>query len=274
VSRQVSQAPGQASGQASGHAPGPARRQASGQRHTPWRAAFFALAITGIVAGVAWALVGSRFLVVRSIQVTGTHLVPRSEVLAAAGIPDGLPLIRVNTAAVAVRIERITQIESAQVSRAWPTGVTISVRERTPVLAVASGRGYQLIDKFGVAVEPASPPLRLPRFVFPPGSQSAGSQSAGSQPAGPQVLASLRGSPAVYAAAAVLRELPASLASKVTEVAASSPSDVTLTLSGGITIVWGGTDRPAAKAKELGVLMRIRARSYDVSAPGTAMTGG
>jgi cell division protein FtsQ len=213
--------------------------------------------------------VGSRFLVVRSIQVTGTHLVPRSEVLAAAGIPDGLPLIRVNTAAVAVRIERITQIESAQVSRAWPTGVTISVRERTPVLAVASGRGYQLIDKFGVAVEPASPPLRMPRFVLPPGSQSAGSQSAGSQ-----ALASLRGSPAVYAAAAVLRELPASLASKVTEVAAPSPSDVTLTLSGGITIVWGGTDRPAAKAKELGVLMRIRARSYDVSAPGTAMTGG
>jgi cell division protein FtsQ len=213
--------------------------------------------------------VGSRFLVVRSIQVTGTHLVPRSEVLAAAGIPDGLPLIRVNTAAVAVRIERITQIESAQVSRAWPTGVTISVRERTPVLAVASGRGYQLIDKFGVAVEPASPPLRMPRFVLPPGSQSAGSQSAGSQ-----ALASLRGSPAVYAAAAVLRELPASLASKVTEVAAPSPSDVTLTLSGRITIVWGGTDRPAAKAKELGVLMRIRARSYDVSAPGTAMTGG
>jgi cell division protein FtsQ len=241
----------------------------SGQRHTPWRAAFFALAITGIVAGVAWALVGSRFLVVRSIQVTGTHLVPRSEVLAAAGIPDGLPLIRVNTAAVAVRIERITQIESAQVSRAWPTGVTISVRERTPVLAVASGRGYQLIDKFGVAVEPAGPPLRMPRFVLPPGSQSAGSQSAGSR-----ALASLRGSPAVYAAAAVLRELPASLASKVTEVAAPSPSDVTLTLSGGITIVWGGTDRPAAKAKELGVLMRIRARSYDVSAPGTAMTGG
>jgi cell division protein FtsQ len=255
-----------------------------GPRHTPWRAAFFALAITGIVAGVAWALVGSRFLVVRSIQVTGTHLVPRAEVLAAARIPDGLPLIRVNTAAVAVRIERIPQIESAQVSRAWPTGVTISVRERTPVLAVASGRGYQLIDKFGVAVEAASPPLRMPRFVLPAGSQSAGSQSAGSQSAGsqsggpqsggPQALASLRGSPAVYAAAAVLRELPATLASKVTAVAAPSASDVTLTLSGGITIVWGGTDRPAAKAKELGVLMRIHARSYDVSAPGTAMTGG
>jgi len=268
VSRPVSQAPGQASGrvprETPGQAPGQARRQVSGPRHTPWRAAFFALAITGIFAGVAWALVGSRFLVVRSIQVNGTHLVPRAEVLAAAGVPDGLPLIRVNTAAVAVRIERIPQIESAQVSRAWPTGVTISVRERTPVLAVASGRGYQLIDRFGVAVEAARPPLRMPRFVLPPGSQSAGSQA----------LASLRGSPEVYAAAAVLRELPASLASKVAEVAAPSPSDVRLTLSGGVTIVWGSTDRPAAKARELGVLMRIRARSYDVSAPETAMTGG
>jgi cell division protein FtsQ len=280
VSRQVSQAAGQASGQAPGQAPGQVRRRVSGQRHTPWRAAFFALAITGIVAGVAWALVGSRFLVVRSIQVTGTHLVPRAEVLAAARIPDGLPLIRVNTVAVADRIERITQIESAQVSRAWPTGVRISVRERTPVLAVASGRGYQLIDKFGVAVEQAArPPVRMPRFMLPPGSPSAGSPAAGSpaggsQSAGPQALASLRGSPAVYAAAAVLRELPATLASKVTEVAAPSASDVTLTLSAGITIVWGGTDRPAAKAKELAVLMRVRARSYDVSAPGTAMTGG
>jgi cell division protein FtsQ len=275
---------GQVSGPVAGQGSGPAAGQVSGpvggHRHTPWRAAFFALAIAGIVAGVAWALVGSRFLIVRSIQVNGTHLVPRSEVLAAAGIPDGLPLIRINTATVAHRIEGIRQIESAQVTRAWPDSVTITVRERTPVLAVASGGGYQLIDKFGVAVEQAArPPLRVPRFTLaagsqPAGSQPAGSQTAGSQTAGAGFVAALRGSPAVYAAAAVLRELPASLTGQVADVTAPNASDVTLTLADGITIVWGGTDRPAAKAKELGVLMRTHARSYDVSAPETAMTGG
>jgi len=256
-----------ASGSASGPANGPASGPATGQRHTPWRAAFFALAILGIVAGVGWALVGSRFLVVRSIQVTGTHLVPRADVLAAAAVPQGLPLIRVNTAAVAHRIERIRQIESARVSRAWPDALTISVRERTPVLAVPSGRGYQLIDRFGVPVlQAATRPKRMPRLTLQPGpAGSAGAVVA---------IASLRDSPAVYAAAAVLRELPARLAARVTTVAAPSASDVTLTLADGVTIVWGGPDRPVAKAKELTVLMHTHARSYDVSAPETAMTGG
>jgi cell division protein FtsQ len=49
---------------------------------------------------------------------------------------------------------------------------------------------------------------------------------------------------------------------------------VTLTLADGVTVVWGSADRPAAKAKELTVLMHTHARSYDVSAPETAMTGG
>jgi cell division protein FtsQ len=258
---------GQVKAQASRQPSGPVSGQAAGQRHTPWRAAFFALAIIGIVAGVGWALVGSRFLVVRSIQVTGTHLVPRAEVLGAAGVPRGLPLIRVNTAAVAHRIERIRQIESAQVSRAWPDALTISVRERTPVLAVASGRGYQLIDRFGVLVlQAATRPKHMPRFTLQPGSVGSAGAVGG--------VASLRGSPAVYAAAAVLRELPASLAAAVTTVAAPSVSDVTLTLADGVTVVWGSADRPAAKAKELTVLMHTHARSYDVSAPETAMTGG
>ena len=276
----MSQAAGQASGQAPGQAPGQVRRRLSGQRHTPWRAAFFALAITGIVAGVAWALVGSRFLVVRSIQVTGTHLVPRAEVLAAAGIPDGLPLIRVNTAAVADRIERITQIESAQVSRAWPDrGEDLGARAHAGARGgqwprVSADRQVRRGRGAGRQAAAADAALHAAPGSPSAGSPSAGSPSAGSQSAGPQALASLRGSPAVYAAAAVLRELPATLAGKVTEVAAPSASDVTLTLAGGITIVWGGTDRPAAKAKELAVLMRVRARSYDVSAPGTAMTGG
>jgi len=43
---------------------------------TRWRAAFFALAGLGLIAGVAWALFGSRLLVVRSVAVTGTHRVP------------------------------------------------------------------------------------------------------------------------------------------------------------------------------------------------------
>lgn len=93
-------------------------------------------------------------------------------------------------------------------------------------------------------------------------------------PAGSAQPAALRGNPAVYAAAVVVRELPRYLARKLVSVQAPSSTEVTLRLSGGVSIVWGGTDRAAEKAKELAVLMRTHARSYDVSAPGTAVTSG
>jgi cell division protein FtsQ len=246
--------------------PGPAAaiRGSRPGGHQPWRAAFFALAAVAIVAGVGWALLDSRFFVVRSVTVTGTHLVTGAEVRSAAAIPPGLPLIRVNSAMIAQRIERIRQVQSAQVSRDWPDGVTIAVIERRPVLAVTSGRGFQLIDKYGVVVEsssrrpPALPSLELSAV---PGS-------------GPVSVPELRGSPAVYAAAVVLHELPRYLARSVVSMQAPSATEVTLRLARGITIVWGGTDRAAQKSRELAVLMRTHARSYNVSAPGTAVTGG
>jgi len=228
------------------------------------RYVFFALAAVAIVAGVAWALLESRFFVVRSVHVTGTHLVTGAEVRSAAAIPPGLPLIRVNSATVAHRVERIRQFQSARVSRNWPDGITIAVTERTPALAVRTGSGYQLVDRYGVAVESAAQrPPGLPLF-----------QPAALPGSVPVSVPALRGSPAVYAAAVVLHELPRYLARSVVTVQAPSASVVTLKLARGITVVWGAPDRPAEKARELALLMRTHARTYNVSAPGTAVTGG
>jgi cell division protein FtsQ len=244
--------------------PAPAARGSRPGGRQPWRAAFFAVAAVAIVFGVGWALLDSRFFVVRSVTVTGTHLVTGAEVRSAAAIPPGLPLIRVNSATIAHRIERIRQVQSARVSRDWPDGVTITVIERRAVLAVWSGQGYQLIDKYGVVVESASRrPPALPSLELSavPGS-------------GPVSVPELRGSPAVYAAAVVLHELPRYLGRSVVSMQAPSATEVTLRLAHGITIVWGGTDRAAQKSRELAVLMRTHAHTYNVSAPGTAVTSG
>jgi cell division protein FtsQ len=229
-----------------------------------WRAAFFALTAAAIVAGAVWALLGSSLLVVRSVTVTGNHLVPTAEVLQAADVKFGTPLVRINTSAVARRVEGITQVQSARVSRHWPDAVVITVQERTPALAVASGRGYVLIDKFGVAV------IRVARR--PPGMVVLSWPASSSAPSSP-ALASLRGSPAVRAAVTVLRQLPPRILGLVRWLAVPSASAVTLDLRGGITVRWGGTDRPAAKAAELAILMRTKATYYDLSDPGIAVTG-
>jgi len=223
---------------------------------------FFALVAVAIMATLAWALLGSRLLIVRSVQVTGTGpLVSRAEVLRVARVPRGLPLIRLNAAAVAARVERIQQVQSATVTRSWPSTVTISVLPRTVVFAVASAGGYALVDAFGVTVrQSVSRPAALPLLAV---------GGLGAAPAG-----SLRGSQAVLAAARVLRELPPTVVHQVQLVLAASASAVSVRLTDGIVVVWGSPRRGAEKARELLLLMRTHASYYDVSAPGTAVTRG
>ena len=222
-------------------------------RYNKWKAGFFALAVVGVVAAAAWALLGSRFLVVRSVAVNGTHVVPKSEVLAAADIPNGLPLMRVNTGAVASRIERIAQIQSASVTRDWPDHIVITVTERTPVFAVASGGTFDLVDPTGVTVrQVAKAPRGMPRFVT---SQT------------------LLHNPGVAAAASVLRSLPPSMARQVKSVTVPNLDAVTLHLADGVTVDWGSAGQTTEKAHVLAILMHTHAHYYDVSAASTAVTG-
>jgi cell division protein FtsQ len=231
-----------------------ARLRVRSRRH--WRAALLALALAAIVAGAAWVLLGSRLLAVRSVVVTGTRLVPQSEVLAAARIVPGTPLIRVNTAQVAARVEAIQQVQSAQVTRSWPDRVIIAVRERTPALAVpAPSGGFDLVDPDGVIVRwAARRPPGLPLYLTT------------------ALISSLRGDPDVGAAATVVGELPARLRASLISVTAPSPDQVTLRLTHGVTVLWGGTGDARQKAEELGVLMPTHASYYDVSGAGTAVT--
>jgi len=241
--------------------PGPLASGSLARTPSPWRTAFGLLAVLGLAAGVAWALFGSPLFVVRSIVVTGTHLVPAGQVRAAADIPTGLPLIRVDTGAVTGRVERIAQVKSVQVARSWPDRIVITVHERTPALAVpvpasvSAAGGYDLVDGAGVIVRwSRTRPAGMPAY-----------QAAG----GP---ATLRGSAVVAAAVTVLHEVPRGIARSAAAVSAPSPQAVTLRLASGVTIVWGGTDHASAKARELAILMRTHARYYDVSAPGSAVT--
>ena len=61
---------------------------------SPWRLAFYGVAVVGLLVGIGWALLGSKLLVVRSVVVTGNHLVPASQIRATAGITPKVPMIR------------------------------------------------------------------------------------------------------------------------------------------------------------------------------------
>ncbi len=230
---------------------GAARRGAD-----PWRVAFFGLLSAGIVAAAGWVVLGPTLLVARHVLVTGANrLVPAAAVREAAAITLGTPLVEVNTAAIARRVEAIAPVASAQVSRSWPDTIVISVTDRVPALAVPDAGKYALIDGSGVTVRwSARKPAGMPLLAAPPPV--------------------LRGNPAIRAAVAVLAELPASLRRQVSSVSAPGADAVTLHLSTGITVRWGGTGQASRKAAELAILLRTHARYYDVSDPTTAVTQG
>jgi cell division protein FtsQ len=231
--------------------PGARRR-----RLDPWRAAFFGLAVAALAGGVAWALLGSSFLVVRSVMVTGPAGW-RAEVLAAAGVRIGTPLIRVDPGAVMRRVERIRQIQSARVTRSWPDAVVISITPRTAVFFVPERRGYEVADSYGVVLRRVSArPARLIALTRPGG-----------------ITQPMRRDPAVLAAGAVVRTLPAWLRALVTSVHAAGPADIVLVLRGRVDVRWGSPGHAAAKASETAILLRTGAAHYDVSDPAVAVTG-
>jgi cell division protein FtsQ len=227
---------------------------------TRWRAAFFALAGLAIVGGAGWALLGNRVFVVRSVTVTGTHVLASGQVIAAADVSLGTPLLTVDAGAVTRRVEAIPLVASATVTEDWPDHLVITVTERVPAMAVRmAGGGYDLVDPTGVIVRwTKTQPAALPVLVT-------------SAPGG-----ALRGDPAVTAAAGVLAELQPWLARQVAEVTAaavpSGPQEVTLNLRDGKTVQWGSVGNAAQKNRELSILLPGHVRDVDVSAPGTVVT--
>jgi cell division protein FtsQ len=237
------------------------------RRRTPWRAAFLALAVVAVAGGVAWALLGNRLLVVRSVTVTGTHLVTPAQVIAVADVPLGTSLVGVNAGQVAHRVETIRQVASATVSKDWPDHLVITVHERVPVVAVRmAGGGFDLVDPTGVIVRwSTTDPAGLPVYM----TSVAGD--------------ALHGDPALATVAAVLAELSPSLSGQVADVGveqvaagpgvtASEAYQVLLGLRDHKSVLWGGTDSAAQKNRELAILMQGSATYVDVSSPGTVVT--
>jgi cell division protein FtsQ len=239
---------------------GRAVRRRPRRTRTRWRAAFFALAGVTIVAGVAWALLGDRVFVVRSVTVTGTPAAEDAQVIAAADIRIGTPLFSVDTGAVTRRVEAIRVVASATVTEDWPDHVVIAVTERVPVMAVRmAGGGYDLVDPTGVIVSYVKArPATLPVLL----TSLAGT--------------ALHGAPSVSAAADVLAELQPWLARQVAEVSAApvpaGPQQVTLNLRDGKTVQWGSAGNAAQKNRELAVLLPGGVHDVNVSAPGTVVT--
>jgi cell division protein FtsQ len=233
-----------------------AKRAARGRATTPKPVArgavrglkLFLLSLLLIVAitGVGLILYFTPVMSARSIVVNGIGAVTRDEVLDAAHVQPGTPLLQIDTDGVADRVAAIRRVASAHVQRDYPSALMITVVERIPVVVKDLPDGPHLFDRDGVDFATAPPPPALPYIdVDNPGPAD----------------------PATKAALAVLTALRPEVVAQVSRIAAPSVASITLTLADGRTVIWGTNDRTEEKAQKLAALLTRPGRTYDVSSP-------
>lgn len=202
------------------------------------------LAVVG--AGLGLVLYFTPAMSARNIVVTGLSVVTREEVLDAAHVRPGTPLLQINTNQVADRVAAIRRVASARVQRQYPSALRITIVERVPVAVKDFPDGPHLFDRDGVDFATGPPPPALPYLdVANPGPTD----------------------PASKAALQVLMALRPEVAGQVGRIAAPSVASITLTLGDGRVVIWGTTDRTDEKAEKLTALLTQPGRTYDVSSP-------
>lgn len=226
----------------------PAEPERSTASRRPWfkRPLVIAPLVLVMVVGLAVAAWLSPVLSVRGTEVRGATTVSEDEILGLLAIPQGQPLLRVDTGAAAARVATIAKVASARVQRMYPSTIRVTVTERVPVVFVDSPQGTHLLDASGVDYEIAPPPPGVARLVTP-------SPGWNDQP----TLAALQ----------VLASLPPDLRAQVGEIAARSISDIALTLLDGRVVHWGGVEKSDRKAAVTAPLLSQPGQVYDVSSP-------
>ena len=206
----------------------------------------WSVAIAVLVVGLGLVLYFTPIMSARSIEVTGLGVLPQEDVVAAAAVAPGTPLLQVDTDAVAGRVASIRRVASARVQRQYPSTLRITVVERVPVVVKDYPDGVHLFDEDGVDFATGPPPPGVPYLD--------------TENPGPN-------DPATKAALKVMTSLRPEVAGQVGRISAPSVASITLTLVDGRTVVWGTTDRTEEKALKLAALLTQPGQTYDVSSP-------
>lgn len=227
-----------------------------------------ALALALLASGAFWTLYGSPWLRVERVEIVGTGVLTPEQVRDAARVPVGSPLVTVDTDAIEDRVRgRLRRVDGVEVSRSWPHTVEIALVERTPVLYVEQGGRFVEVDDDGVRY--ATVP-RAPKGV--PALELAPSRAASAAPS----LRRFGEDRLVREAVRVARDLPPAVREAVRTVTVRSYDAVSLELTGNRTVVWGSSEKGAAKARALTALMKATpgARHFDVSVPTAPASSG
>lgn len=190
----------------------------------------------------------SALLAVTRIDVVGVERLERADVVGAAAIAPGDPILRLRTRRAAEAVLALPLVREATVQRTGPTSVRIAVAERRPVLIARGGGRAVLLDRDGVAVaapEPGDVGLPEVELVVAP----------------PDVGRSVVDLGALANAHRAWVGLSGPLRARVVRLIAPDEERLELVLDSGVRVRFGRAEELAAKIRALGAVLADTAGS-------------
>lgn len=215
------------------------------QRRRRWIVRGTAVGLVLLIAAGVYLVFFSPVLETRDVTVEGTSLLTVDDVLGAAAVETGVPLALQDTDAIEARVEDLPPVREATVSRDLPNTVAIEVTEREVAYQRERQGRWDWVDEEGV--------------VFRTVDRQSGDIL--------QVTTSTDDERLLRDAATVANWIPAEVRPEVWRMTAEAVDRITLTLTGGRTVVWGSAEESELKSEVLSALLSVDATVYDVSAP-------
>lgn len=230
------------------------RRKGTWHRFRPYVFSVLALTLAGVLVWVIWF---STILGVRQVNIEGEETLKASLISMQARVTSGEPLARVDTVSIEARVGAIQRVETVAVERRWPNTITIRIVERKAVAWIRSGDAIRGLDRFGVDFRTYS---KAPKGLFEVRVSAVSSEK--------------RQDSLVEAAKVigVIRSGDRNLFDEVNHVNVASKDSVELILTKDRTVRWGSAAQSTQKLTVLEPLLKISARTYDVSAPARPTT--
>lgn len=222
------------------------------RRRAVWLSICGSLVAVLIFVGIG---VFTPLLALQTITVEGAARVPADQIVTALQPEMNKPLPLVNMDSVRKAVEAQPLVKSYSTVASPPHTLVIKIVERSPIGYLPTATGFTMVDPAGVVMENSQERTPgIPLFTVEGDSTK---------------------SPGFQAGVDVLESLPSSLAGQVEEVIAKTTDDVTLVLTGGARVFWGGPENASFKNHVLTKLLAVNpvgtVSEYDVSSPKTAV---
>lgn len=124
-----------------------------------------------VLAGLA--VLRSPLFSLERVEVSGARQTDPVTMLGEVGIVEGTPLIELDLDRGVEMLLTDPRIAAAELERAWPRGLAVSVTERLPVAWVDRGSGWERLALDGTVIETGEPDPASPRIRATPGGDRA-----------------------------------------------------------------------------------------------------